>query len=224
MSPTFRDFLEPLESTIRIEYLASLTGRCISDFERSLLHLPARLGGPTVCNPCLTAEHSFESTSEQVKPVVDYILDPESTTLEDTLAAQSECVANAREQLLNDQMLHAEDVFQGLSQRGQRAMELRSKVLHPGSWHCSSPPMLFLSLKASFAILCACGKDGLRKTFQLTALTVSLSRLSTLLAAPVVAMSLFVTNELRDLFADLLRETSTNISGELQPLSGEVFH
>ena len=99
VSPTFREFLEPLESTIRTEYLASLTGRCISDLERNLLHLPARLGSLAVCNPCLAAEHSFQSTSEQVRPVVDYILDPESTTLEDALAAQSEYVANARERL-----------------------------------------------------------------------------------------------------------------------------
>ena len=36
VSPTFREFLEPLESTIRTEYLASLIGRCISNLERSL--------------------------------------------------------------------------------------------------------------------------------------------------------------------------------------------
>ena len=31
VSPIFREFLEPLESTIRSEYPASLTGHCISD-------------------------------------------------------------------------------------------------------------------------------------------------------------------------------------------------
>ena len=200
LSPTFREFLEPLERTIRTEHLASLTGRCISDLERSLLHLPACLGGlaHAVCNPCLAVEHSFQSTSEQVKPVVDYILDPESTTLEDALAAHSECVANARERLQYDQMLHAEDVFQALSQPGQCAMEL-SQERGASSWLTAWPLAShgFSLSKGEFrdALCMRTVTDGLRRTFQHIALTVSLglSRLNTLSAALAEAMSLFAT-------------------------------
>ena len=188
VSPTFREFLVPLGSTIRTEYLASLTGRCISDLERRLLHLPPRLGGLAVCNSCLAAEHSFQSTSEQVKPVVDYNLDPESTTLEDALAAQSECVANARERLQNDHMLHAEDIFQALSQRGQREMELSQK--RGASYWLTALPLASLS-KGEFRDA-LCMRYGWR-TFQHIALTVSHSRLNTFLAALAEAMSLFAT-------------------------------
>ena len=226
VSPTFREFLEPLESTIRTEYLASLTGRCISDLERSLLHLPARLGGLAVCNPCLSADHSFQSTSEQVKPVVDYILDPESTTLEDALPAQSECVANARERLKSDQMRHAEDVFQALSQRGQRAMEL-SQERGASSWLTALPLAShgFSLSKGEF-------RDALCMRYGWTPDNIPTHCTDGEPFAVEHALSCtrggYVAlrhNELRDLFADLLRETSTNVSvePELQPLSGEVF-
>ena len=84
----------------------------------------------------------------------------------------------------------------------------------------------FLSLKASFAMLCACGTDGLRKTFQLTAPTViesfTVEHALSCTRGGYVALR---HNELRDLFGDLLRQTSTNVSvePELQPLSGGRF-
>ena len=57
------DLFSPLEQTIRVHLLPTLTGKCaFSDVERQLISLPSRLGGLGIINPCNALAFQFAAS------------------------------------------------------------------------------------------------------------------------------------------------------------------
>ncbi len=67
--------LEPLESTIRMKLLPTLTGQPPpSDEMRDLLALPPRLGGRAISNHTAVAEAEFSASTKVAGPLKNTIL------------------------------------------------------------------------------------------------------------------------------------------------------
>jgi len=54
--------LQPLEDSIRHQFIPSLLGRTISDEERSMLALPGRFGGAAIDDPVMSARSKYEDS------------------------------------------------------------------------------------------------------------------------------------------------------------------
>ena len=63
-----------LEAAIRREFIPAFSGRAVSDVERHLLGLPARMGGLGLLNPAVEAEIAHTSACKITKPLVDSLL------------------------------------------------------------------------------------------------------------------------------------------------------
>ena len=61
--PDVSGLFQPLEDTIRLQLIPSLTGRQVSDLERRLLALSVRLGGMGLTNPVESADDEFKASS-----------------------------------------------------------------------------------------------------------------------------------------------------------------
>ena len=66
MLPRISDYLQPLETTIFTEFIPAVTGNFVSDLERELFSLPARMGGLGLCNPSANAANFEFDFSIQV--------------------------------------------------------------------------------------------------------------------------------------------------------------
>ena len=71
--PGISDFLQPLELSIIKEFIPAVTGNCVSDLERDLLALPARMGGLGLRNPSANFEFDFslQVTSVLVQEIIE---------------------------------------------------------------------------------------------------------------------------------------------------------
>ena len=63
-----------LEEVIRLDFIPALSGRAVSDIERVLLALPARMGGLGLPNPASDADVSYLWSRNVTKALVDRIL------------------------------------------------------------------------------------------------------------------------------------------------------
>ena len=66
--------MTPLEESIRHDYIPSLIGRTITDIERDMLALPARLGGAAIDNPTISTSIKFNESSQITKALADLII------------------------------------------------------------------------------------------------------------------------------------------------------
>ena len=72
--PGISHLLEPLEQAIQKKFFPAITGSpSCPKIERSLLALPARLGGLGLMSLSSEAEHSFEASSKITAPVAAMI-------------------------------------------------------------------------------------------------------------------------------------------------------
>ena len=70
-----KNTLTKRESKIRTQFLPKLNGRVSpEDIERSVLELPARLGGLNTINPETDAAQSFKDYERLCKPVAENLL------------------------------------------------------------------------------------------------------------------------------------------------------
>ena len=67
------EYLQLLEDVIRRDLLPSLTGQAVSDLERRLLSLLARLGETAVCNPVHETRPQFDQASAAIAPMGHHI-------------------------------------------------------------------------------------------------------------------------------------------------------
>ena len=92
---------QPLEDVLKVLFIPKITGRGISDLERSLLALPCRLGGIGIPNPVATAEQAFNDSVHITRPLVDKILNGEylldNTTLVEIDRRKKEVVSRNNE-------------------------------------------------------------------------------------------------------------------------------
>ena len=78
--------LQPLEDAIRLKFLPKLFGmdsHAVSDDQRALLALPARLGGLGLDNPVVEAPFKYADSKEYTKPMVELLKRSESKLLLD---------------------------------------------------------------------------------------------------------------------------------------------
>ncbi len=82
--PDISDLFQPLEEAIRHNLLPALTGRRgITDLERNLLELPARLGGLGIVNPTKSAAIHHSSSLRITAPLATLILQQEKECPDD---------------------------------------------------------------------------------------------------------------------------------------------
>ena len=87
--PAIGDLFSPLEQTIRVHFLPTLTGKCaFSDVERQLISLPLRLSGLGIINPCATLAFHFAASQKVTGPLVSFILVQDSQFTVDVLNEQ----------------------------------------------------------------------------------------------------------------------------------------
>ena len=71
-----QQFLQPLEDAIRQLLLPAITGKSdISDMERDVIVLPARLGGLGIPNPTATSPTEHKASLRVTAPLVDTIIE-----------------------------------------------------------------------------------------------------------------------------------------------------
>ena len=224
--PGISHLLEPLEQAIQEKFISAITRHpSCSQIERSLLALPARLGGLGLTIPSSEAEHSFQASSKITAPIAAMIAlqrsDPVTVSIE-TRAIKS-CVRKAR---CDNQRDEAEVIFNKLPSPQQRLMEC-ARERGASSWLSTLPieEHGFFLYKGAFRdalclrygwkihnlpLLCACGGP----------LSVDHAMFCHKGGFPTLRH-----NEIRDLSANLLREVcpNTGIEPGLQPLSKETF-
>ena len=89
--------LQPLEDAIRHYFLPAITGRqALSDAERELIALPARLGGLGIPIPMRIAATQFRSSLRISDPLASLIIEQCPHYLEHTVAVQKAAKATVR--------------------------------------------------------------------------------------------------------------------------------
>ena len=217
--------MQPLEDTVRQQFLPALTGRdSPSDVERELLALPSRHGGLGLVNP--TAMEEEHTSSLQVTEPLTTLIEQQNGDLGDTGQLQQSIKQTLRAERRRRQEDVATEVKARLPQHLQRAAELGSeKGAH--SWLTALPIAAH-----GFALHKGAFRDALCLRYNWTPPDlprecVCGTTFSTehALSCPSGGVTICRHNEVRDLMAHLLTEVchDVNVEPRLQPLSGETF-
>lgn len=224
-TPSIGHLLQPLEDAIRMNLIPGLTdGPPPNDLDRSLLALPARLGGIALKNPAADTESIYTASLKISDPLKEAIISNTSDysyeILSSQLIARSE-VHKLRQQQSTQQ---SESLKVNASDAMKRAMDLASEkgasswlttlpieefgfALHKGAFHDA------LALRYGWSLTrtpsnCSCG----------TKFSVEHALSCSKGGFPIIRH-----NEIRDLTANLLTEVCHEVSVEpdLQPITGE---
>ena len=136
--PLISALLGSLEDVITLKFLSVLTGRSISDAERSLFSLPIRLGGLGIGNPKLLSDPQFDSSVNITSAFVALIVQQESHFSIDTLEAQRLAKSEVVPATHQAQADFAASLHQSLSADLQRIMALSSEK-GASSWPSALP-------------------------------------------------------------------------------------
>ena len=94
-----QQLLQPIEDAIRQLLLPAITGKPdISDLERDLIALPARLGGLGIPNPTATSPTEDKASLQVTAPLVDAIIAGHGQFNTDTIAQQQQCKVKVRQE------------------------------------------------------------------------------------------------------------------------------
>ena len=127
------------EESIRTSFLGAVTGRAVSDVDRDLLSLPAKLGGIGVPNPVSCASAARQSALSVTQPLVDHLLDPHpSISIDRVFAAQASASSIARRDKIEALNKQADNIKVKLSPRAQAAMTL-AQERGASSWLTALP-------------------------------------------------------------------------------------
>ena len=77
--PKITQQLQPLEDSIRNDFIPSLFKRKVSDSIRDLVALPARLGGMGIINPTKVAECEYSNSRKLTQPLTKMIIEQNDT-------------------------------------------------------------------------------------------------------------------------------------------------
>ena len=126
--PDTSSFLQPLEDVIRLHLIPSITGRdSISDTERDLFALPARLGGLALPKPTASASFEYTSSVNITAPLVSCILSQCMDLPHSTLVDQKQAKAtihSLRQQLHSSEIVRLKAI---LPPAHVRSMDLYSE-------------------------------------------------------------------------------------------------
>ncbi len=75
--PDIADLFLPLEEELSANFIPKITGRILTNIEREIVALPARLGGLGLRNPALSSNDSFEASKQVTQPLRELILKQE---------------------------------------------------------------------------------------------------------------------------------------------------
>ncbi len=216
--------LTPLEKEISQNLIPAITGQTApADSMRTLLALPARLGGMGLINPMAMRQQQQESSVAQCQPLIDLILNQDGNVLQ-AQQAQQAVKKRRRKELKEEQCTQAERIIASLPQT-QRKCATAAQEKGTSAWLAAVPVdrLGFKLHKGAFwdAI-------GLRYGWQLR-LTPEKCRcgahfdLNHVLICRQGGFHTIRHNDLRDTISGLLREVCQEVVTEprLQPLSGE---
>ena len=86
--------LNVLESVIRKLFIPSIIGHAPSNSERTLLGLPAQLGGLGLPNPSAEASSVYKRATQVTKPLVEHILHQRVTPVSEVFCDQLKAIMN----------------------------------------------------------------------------------------------------------------------------------
>ncbi|MDA8002745.1 MAG: hypothetical protein MPL62_15800, partial [Alphaproteobacteria bacterium] len=225
--PDIEALFQPLEDAIRQFFLPAITGRqALSDTERGLVALPARLGGMGIAIPTKMASSQFRSVIKISEPLAALILKQSQSYPESTIAIQKAAKATAR---FNNRAAAQEeaDVLRPRLPRSQQFGMDQAREKGASCWLTA-----LLIQEYGFSLHKQAFRDALcvRYGWQLERLpshcacgeTLSLNHALSCLKG---AMPSIRHNRIRDLLAQFLTEVCPNVAIEpaLQPLTGETF-
>lgn len=221
LSPTD---LEPIENALRTYLLPALTGREISDIDRDVLALPARFGGLGITNPPKAVQSVSEAAALSIAPLVQLILQPSSTSVQEAFAQQRHASTTAQRQkraCLQSEVIALEAQ---LPSRMQKALTA-AKEKGASSWLTCLPltEYGFTLSKSEFrdAIHLRYGWTPARlPTHCVCGDTFSVDHALSCSHGGYLGLR---HNEIRDLLGELLHDTCSNVCVEpaLECLSGE---
>ncbi len=126
--------LKPLEDAIRLRLLAAITGKtAVSDLDRELFTLPARLGGLNVPNPSSISATEFSASKKITKPLVDLIYHQTQQYTFDTCDQQHRLKALTRKEKRDAQSVAAERLHSQLTPTLQKSIKV-TKEKGASSW------------------------------------------------------------------------------------------
>ena len=224
--PDIGHLLQPVEDVVRNVFLPILTGRQgLTDDERELISLPARLGGLGVANAVKDADvaHRF---SLQVSGPLCALVALQTSSVGNVAVEQHKAKAEIRQTRRAHASRQRADLLTRLPPTTQRAVELASEK-GASAWLTTLPlaELGFHLNKAEF-------RDGiaLRYNWPMSNLPShcvcgEAFRIEHALSCSVGGLPSLRHNHIRDLTASLLTEVaaSVRIEPELLPLSGEHF-
>ena len=226
--PDTGELFQPLEDAIRLNLLPALTAgnAGITDQERALLELPARLGGLGITNATKTASLNHHNSIQLTRPLVDLIRQQVKGCPQAVRAEQARIKRDIKQKNRKSQQECANIMREELPATLTRAMEMASEkgasiwvvalpiaehnfTLHKGSFRDAR--CLRYGWKPSrMPSHCVCGCNfSVEHAF----------------SCPSGALPSIRHNDIRDLTAKLLTEVCPNVATEpdLQPLTGEIL-
>ncbi len=225
--PEIESSLQPLEDSIRREFLPALTGQAaFGDAVRNLLALPTRAGGLGISNPVLQATPQHQTSIKVTHPLVKLILSQTSDFSYETVVELLEVKRELRRVKKEELTLAVGTVSNDLSESLKRSVELASEK-GASSWLSTLPIQEhgFCLHKGAFrdALCLRYGwKPPRLPTHCVCAKPFSVDHA---LSCSYGGFPSVRHNEIRDLTAHLMSEVCHNvgIEPELQPLTGERF-
>ena len=219
--------LQPLEDTIRSQFIPTLTGHAPpSDSVRLLLALPPRLGGLGIVNPTKMSEFEHSASIKQSSPLRDLILEQDPLYSYEVLEAQTKAKSAVRRQRKEMLESAAGDLRPELPTSLRRAMDLAQEK-GASSWLTALPidEFGFTLHKSAFRDALALRYGWPPSRTPTTCACGSNFSVEHTLSCPKGGFPIIRHNEVRDLTANLLSEVCHNVAIEpaLQPLSGEVL-
>ena len=222
--PNLSPLLQPLENTIALKFIPSLTGRkdC-SEIERELFALPARLGGIGLSNPTVSAVQQHISTCitfplttaifNQNTTYTSTIYNDQQRAKQSTHRINRQLINTTAEHLkskMNSQLAH---VVTLASEKGASSwltalpIDEHGFVLHKGAFR-EALSLRYNWQPTNLPTKCICSKPF---------------SVDHALCCPTGGFPSIRHNQLRDLTAEALTEVCSDVCVEphLQPLSGE---
>ncbi len=213
--------LQPLETRIRSILIPTLT-----NYERELFALPARLGGIGLTDPTRRSQEENVASLKITSPLFEAILNHDQTYSFDIMCKQDTCKKETRTQNRQKMEDQASTLKASLPSSLNRAMALASEkgasswlttlpieeygfTLHKGAFH-DALALRYDWNPSQTPTNCACGKSF---------------TIDHAFTCPRGGFPILRHNEIRDLTANLLTEVCHDVSVEpaLQPLTGEML-
>ena len=136
--PEVLTHIQPLEDTIRFTLLPALLGKSVSDIERDIIALPAKLGGLGIYNPTKTSDREYKCSREITEQLVDLIKDQQPSTDAINKAEIHKIklnLKNEKNKILKEQV---DNIKQQLSPKSRRCIELTTEQ-RASSWLTALP-------------------------------------------------------------------------------------